>query len=160
MPAEKSTVKAVESLKPNKVKNIELIKKWEGLKLNAYLPTPRDKWTIGYGHTKGVFSGMMITQAQAEQFLREDLNWVENCLNTKVTVPLTQNQYDALGSLTYNIGETNFGKSTLLRKLNEKDYRGAADQFLVWNKQRNGDKFDIIEGLVNRRADERKVFLS
>ena len=56
MPAEKSTVKVVESLKPTKVSNIDLIKKWEGLRLNAYLPTPRDRWTIGYGHTKGVHS--------------------------------------------------------------------------------------------------------
>ena len=87
--------------------------------------------------------------------------WVQNCLNTKVSVPLTQNQYDALGSLIYNIGETNFGKSTLLKKLNSKDYNGAADQFLVWNKQADESTGTMVtlQGLVNRRKDEREVFL-
>lgn len=139
-----------------KIVNDNLIKKWEKLRLKAYLPTSKDKWTIGWGHTSGVYPGMMINEAKAQELFEQDTNWVEKTIADLVKVPLNQNQYDSIASLIFNIGRTNFSKSTLLRKLNAKDYEGAAHQFLVWNKQ--GVK--TLSGLVKRRADEMGVFLS
>jgi GH24 family phage-related lysozyme (muramidase) len=134
---------------------LELIKKWEGLRLTAYLPTPNDVWTIGYGHTKTAKRGMTITEKQAEDLLKGDLAWVEEALARNVKVPLKQNQYDALASFVYNLGEGNFRSSTLLKLLNAGDYDGAADQLLRWNKQ----KGKVLRGLTNRRMEERALFL-
>lgn len=139
-----------------KIKNIDIIKKHEGLRLEAYLPTPNDVWTIGYGHTHTTKQGMRITEAQAEALLRKDIAWVEEAVNKFVVVPLTQNQFDALASFVFNVGEGAFSKSTLLRLLNSGDYEGAANQFLRWNKQ----KGRILKGLTKRREEERKLFLS
>lgn len=142
--------------------DVSLIKRYEGLALKAYLPTPNDKWTVGYGHTKTAHRGMVITEDQAEDLLRSDLSWVEDCIRRLVKVPLTNNQYDAVGSLIFNIGEGNFSKSTVLKKLNLLDYRGAADAFLMWNKQRNKatGQLQVLNGLTRRREEERKLFLS
>lgn len=134
---------------------LDLIKEFEGLRLTAYLPTADDVWTIGYGHTKTAKPGMVITEKKAEELLRGDIRWVEEALAKHVKVPLNQNQYDALASFVYNLGETNFAKSTLLRKLNGNDFVGAADQFLRWNKQ--GRK--VLAGLTRRRTRERELFL-
>ena len=144
-----------------RTKNIDLIKEHEGLVLKAYLPTPNDKWTIGYGHTKGVKPGDVITEEQAELLLREDLDWVEDCINKYVKVPLTQNQFDALASLVFNIGEGNFLNSSVLRWLNSKGYKEAADCFVLWNKQRNKrtGKLEVLNGLTKRRQKEKELFL-
>lgn len=139
-----------------KVHNIDIIKKHEGLRLEAYLPTPNDVWTIGYGHTHTTKQGMKITAGQAESLLRKDIAWVEKAVNTLVVVPLTQNQFDALSSFVFNVGEGAFSSSTLLRLLNSGDYEGAANQFLRWNKQ----KGRVLNGLTKRREEERKLFLS
>jgi len=139
-----------------KIKNISLIKKHEGLRLEAYLPTPNDVWTIGYGHTHTTKQGQKITEAQADALLRKDITWAEKAVNNLVVVPLTQNQFDALVSFVFNVGEGAFGTSTLLRLLNSKDYEGAANQFLRWNKQ----KGKILNGLTKRREEERNLFLS
>ena len=139
-----------------KVHNIDIIKKHEGLRLEAYLPTPNDVWTIGYGHTHTTKQGMKITAGQAESLLRKDIAWVEKAVNTLVVVPLTQNQFDALASFVFNVGEGAFSSSTLLRLLNSGDYEGAANQFLRWNKQ----KGRVLNGLTKRREEERKLFLS
>jgi lysozyme len=139
-----------------KIKNISLIKKHEGLRLEAYLPTPNDVWTIGYGHTHTTKQGQKITEAQAEALLRKDIKWAEEAVNKSVVVPLTQNQFDALVSFVFNVGAGAFGSSTLLRLLNSKDYEGAANQFLRWNKQ----KGVALKGLTKRREEERKLFLS
>lgn len=147
--------KVVVKGKPRKVKNIDKIKEHEGLRLQAYLPTPNDVWTIGYGHTGTAHKGMVITEERAEALLRQDIAWVEDAINKNVVVPLTQNQYDALASLVYNIGAGAFAKSTLLRMLNMGDYKGAADQFLRWDKQ----KGKTLKGLTRRRAEERDLFL-
>ncbi len=143
------------------LQDIEMIKKHEGLRLNAYMPTRNDVWTIGYGHTRTAHKGMIITEERAEQLLREDIKWVEKAIKENVKVPLTQNQFDALGSLIYNIGAGAFAKSTLLSRLNNGDYQGAAKQFLVWNKQTNrktGVK-EVLPGLVTRRKAEMELFL-
>jgi GH24 family phage-related lysozyme (muramidase) len=138
-----------------KVHNIDIIKKHEGLRLEAYMPTPNDVWTIGYGHTHTTKQGMKITAGQAESLLRKDTLWVEKAVNKLVVVPLTQNQFDALSSLVFNIGEGAFSTSTLLRLLNSGDYEGAANQFSRWNKQ----KGRVLNGLTRRRQEERQLFL-
>lgn len=138
-----------------KLVNEQLIKKWEQLRLTAYKPTPNDVWTIGWGHTLGVTEGMVIDQNQAEQFFQQDVSEAENAVNQYVKVGLTQHQFDALVSFTFNEGVGAFRSSTLLRKLNAGDYQGAANEFPRWNKQ--GSK--TLQGLVNRRADEMAYFL-
>lgn len=144
-------------------KGIALIKAHEGLRLEAY-PDPAHGWavpTVGYGHTTAagppkVERGMRITEAGATEILRADLRKFERYVQDAVKVPLNQNQFDALVSFTFNLGPGNLRKSTLLRKLNARDYAGAADQFLVWNKA--GGK--VLNGLTKRRAAERALFLA
>nr|WP_228035566.1 lysozyme [Oculatella sp. LEGE 06141] len=133
---------------------LELLKSFEGLRLTAY----RDAvgvWTIGYGTTTGVRPGMRITQSQAEALLRQDLLRFETAVNNLVKVPLTDNQFSALVSFTYNVGERALGTSTLLRLLNQGNYRGAANEFLRWNKA--GGR--VLAGLTRRRNAERTLFL-
>lgn len=134
---------------------IDLIKSFEDCRLTAYQDSV-GVWTIGYGHTNGVYAGMTITQAQAEEFLRSDLKTAENAVNGKVTYPITQNMFDALVSLTFNIGTGNFGSSTLLKKLNQGDINGAANEFDRWVYA--GGK--VEPGLVRRRAAEKEMFLN
>lgn len=134
-------------------KGIDLIKKYEGCRLTAY-KCPSGVWTIGYGHTNGVKKGQKISQKQAEVFLREDIEKFENGVKKAVFVPLTQNQFDALVSFTYNCGLGAFKSSTLLKKLNAKDYTGTAKEFLRWNKS-NGR---VLDGLKRRRNAEKDLF--
>lgn len=143
-----------------RIKNVDAIKEHEALRLTAYLPTKNDVWTIGWGHTKTAKQGMVITEAQAEQLIRDDLEWVEAVIDRMVKVAITQNQRDALGSLIFNIGATNFSKSTVLRKLNAKDYKGAADAFLMWDKQKDKQTGQMValRGLTRRRQQERDLF--
>ncbi|MEN8282388.1 lysozyme [Acinetobacter gerneri] len=138
---------------------INLIKSFEGLRLKSY-DDGVGVWTIGYGTTKysngvKVQKGDTCTNAQAEQFLRNDLITFENAINRLVKVQLTQNQFDALASFTYNLGPTNLSNSTLLKKLNAKDYKSASTEFLRWN--RAGGK--VLAGLVKRRQAEMELFL-
>jgi lysozyme len=130
----------------------------EGQKLKAYADpgTGGAPWTIGYGHTGAdVYPGLVITESKAEQMLVSDLLPCEAAVKRLVTVTLTQAQFDALVSLTYNIGVDAFERSTLRRKLNMKDYNGAADEFLRWN--RSGGR--VMDGLTRRRREERAQFL-
>jgi GH24 family phage-related lysozyme (muramidase) len=158
----KSSVQAVAKVAKPGIQNIELIKRHEGLKLQAYLPTPNDKWTIGYGHTKTAYRGMFITEDQAEELLRQDVAWVEACITKLVKVKINQNQYDALASLIFNIGEGNFTKSSVLRELNQGNYQAAADAFMMWNKQRSKTtgQMNVLKGLTKRREEERQLFLT
>jgi len=135
-------------------KGIELIKKYEGLKLKAY-KCPAGVWTIGYGHTKNVKQGDVITEVQAEILLIYDLNDFENCIKKNVRIPLTQNQFDALVSFCFNVGCGNFLKSTLLKKLNEGKIAEAAKEFLKWNKAGGKE----LAGLTKRRQEEMELFL-
>ncbi|WP_288061363.1 lysozyme [Rodentibacter caecimuris] len=116
-------------------------------------------WTIGVGHTgfvdgKPVAKGMTITQEKSREILKADLARFEKAINASVNVPLKQNQFDALVSLAFNIGEGAFRRSTLLRKLNAGDYNGASQQFLVW-KNAGGR---VSQGLLNRRRREKALF--
>lgn len=136
---------------------ISFIKKEEGDELKAYLDT-KGVLTIGTGHTglvdgKPIVKGMTITKEKSSALLVEDLAWVERTLKDSVKVPLTQNQYDALCSLVFNIGKTAFEGSTLLRLLNSKNYSGAADEFPKWKK--SGKDLNI---LLPRRQRERDLF--
>ena len=133
---------------------LALIKSFEGLRLEAYMPTPDDVPTIGYGHTKGVQMGDSCTEEQATEWLREDCADAEECVNKFVRVPLAQNEFDALVSLTFNIGCGAFKGSTLLKLLNNADYDGAAAQFPRWSKQAG----NTLAGLVRRREAERRMF--
>ncbi|MBA3170663.1 lysozyme [Salmonella enterica] len=135
------------------------LKREEGCKLTAY-PDSRGVWTIGTGHTGkvdgvAVHKGMTITQDTADRLLRDDLSWVEHCIAERVTVPLNQNQYDALCSLIFNIGASAFISSTVRRQLNAGNYTAAADAFLKWS--RAGSNPTI---LAPRRGRERAMFLS
>lgn len=139
----------------SEVHGLGLIKEFEGLRLKAYLCSAK-VWTIGYGHTKGVKQGDTCTQAEADAFLVADVKWVLTAVERCVQVPLTQGQRAAMNSFVFNCGATALRTSTLLRKLNAGDYKGAADEFPRWNKAGG----NVIKGLVRRRAAERKVFLS
>lgn len=136
---------------------LELIKRFEGLHLNAYLD-PVGIPTIGYGTIiiagKPVSMGTTITEAQADAFLRADIDKFANYINQLVNVPLTQEQFDACVSFVYNLGPTNFKKSTLLRLLNNGRYEEAQPQFLRWNKA--GGK--VLRGLTRRRLAEAALF--
>lgn len=139
-------------------RGVHLICNFEGKRLVAY-DDGVGVWTIGFGTTIypdgiKVKKGDICTEAQAKAYMAYDLKKFENAVNNAVNVPLNQNQFDALVSLAYNIGTSAFSKSTLIQKLNKGDYRGAADQFDVWINA--GGK--RMQGLVNRRAVERKLF--
>lgn len=133
---------------------IDLIKSFEGLRLNSYQDSV-GVWTIGYGTTRGIGPGMTITNDQAEQMLMKDIARFELEVERLVKVPLSQRQWDALLSFVYNVGTVNLGTSTLLKLLNARDYAAAAEQFPRWNKA--GGK--VLNGLVKRRAAERRMFV-
>lgn len=137
---------------------IELIKKFEGFSKMAY-PDTNKRWSIGYGHNgelngTEITQGMCITEEDATKLLINDLKVVERTLNNNVLVDLSQNQFDALCSLVFNIGSRAFIQSHMLSLLNKKDFYGAADEFLLWSKA--GTKKDY---LLYRRQKERKLFL-
>ncbi|MFA9597738.1 lysozyme [Citrobacter telavivensis] len=141
-------------------KGIALIKQFEGCKLTAYQDSV-GVWTIGYGWTqpvdgKPIRAGMTIKQETAERLLKTGLVSYESDVSRLVKVGLTQGQFDALVSFTYNLGARSLSTSTLLRKLNAGDYAGAADEFPRWNKA--GGK--VLNGLTRRREAERALFLS
>ncbi len=125
-----------------------IIKNFEGLSLTAYFDV--NAWAIGYGHRRGVNEGDIIDNSQAEQFLTEDLQWVNAYVCNNVKVPLNQNQYDALCSLTYNVGSY----PTLLSNLNAGDYNQAKNDFALYCN--SGGK--VNQALVNRRAQEAALF--
>lgn len=143
---------------------IDLIRSFEGLRTQAYLDSV-NIWTIGYGTIKypsgkRVTKGDVCTEAQAKMYMKNDLKGFVAAINNLVKVPLNQNQFDALVSLTYNIGEGAIAGSTLLKRLNEGNYKEAAAQFDVWNKGKVKGVLQVIPGLTNRRAKERKLFES
>lgn len=143
------------SMAPWDIPSLELIKEFEGLRLNAYR-CPAGVWTIGYGHTKTARPGMRITAAEADALLAGDVAWVMSCVDFAVKVEMNANQVAAVYSFIYNVGAGAFRSSTLLRKLNKGDYAGAAGEFKRWNKA--GGK--VLNGLTRRRAAEAKLFRS
>jgi lysozyme len=132
-----------------------IIKQFEELRLEAYIPVPGDVPTIGWGTTKGVKMGDSIDWKTAELLFENDIKAFENCVENAVHVPLTQNQNDACVSLAYNIGCNAFENSTLVKCLNLEKFWVAADEFLKWNKF----KGEPLKGLTRRREAERSLFL-
>ena len=136
-------------------KGIALIKEFEGLRLKAY-KCPGGVWSIGYGHTAGVKSGMVITERQAEEYLKADLIAFEKYLNG-LGLAINQNQFDALISFIYNVGTGNFSSSSLLRKVRVNPLDNSImDEFLKWVYS----KGRVLPGLQRRRLAEMKLYFS
>ena len=136
-------------------KGIDLIKKFEGVRLNAYLDAA-GVWTIGYGHTLNVKSTDVITLDEAEHFLRQDIEFAEKEVN-KHNLNINQNQFDALVSFVFNLGVGNFARSTLLRKIksnpNDLTIRKEFERWIY-----AGGK--ILNGLVRRRKEEADLYFT
>ena len=143
------------SLKISQV-GIDLIKSFEGCRLKAYR-CPANVLTIGYGHTGGVKEGQVITQQQAEDYLRIDLGKYEEAVN-KLGVTFNQNQFDALVSFCYNLG-TGIFKGNLLNAIKKQDWYEVADQVLLYNKARVNGVLKPLTGLTRRREAEARLFL-
>ncbi len=135
---------------------VSIIKEFEGLRLESYL-CPAKVWTIGYGTTRGVKPGMVITPQKAELLLRDDVVSFERGIQQTLNdIPLNDNQFSALVSLCYNCGLAPIKSGNTIRHtLEAGDYEGAADGFLLWKKA--GGR--VLEGLVRRRKRERELFL-
>lgn len=134
-------------------RGLNLIKEFEGCELKAYR-CPAGVWTVGFGSTKDVTKGLKITKAEAEQRLKDDVKQFEESINALVKVSLNQNQFDALVSFTYNVGIGALKTSTLLKKLNEGDYKSAAKEMLRWTKAGGF----VLNGLIRRRNAEKNLF--
>ena len=132
---------------------VALVKKFEGCKLDAY-QCAAGVWTIGYGSTRGVVEGDTWSQEKADMMLEDELQEYGEYVEELVTMPLSQNQFDALTSWTFNLGPTNLASSTLLKVLNAGEYEDVPAQIKRWNKA-NGD---VLEGLVRRREAEALLF--
>lgn len=139
---------------------LELIREFEGF-VPRWYRDPVGVWTIGYGHTDAAGSpkhatsaNMVLSEEEGSAILQRDLGQYEAAVTRAVKVPLNENQFGALVSFTYNLGAGNLNSSTLVKKLNAKDYKGAAAEFARWNKA--GGK--VLNGLVRRRAAEKALF--
>jgi lysozyme len=153
-------------------KCIEQIKKDEGVRNKPY-QCPALLWTVGVGHVIDpnhakvpmadrkalpIPAGWdrILTSIEIDEILRTDLNRFEQGVLRLIKVPLTQGQFDALVSFSFNVGLGNLQNSTLRMKLNRSEYDAAAEQFLVWTKA--GGK--VLPGLVKRRTHEKEMFES
>jgi len=145
----------------------KIIKNFEGLRLSAY----RDVagiWTIGYGSTRyhdGIRvkpGDILASEVQADALFKNTLGQYEDAVNSLVKVPLSQNQFDALVSFTYNVGTGALKESTLLIKLNEKNYTEAAAHFFFWDKitDPHTSKKIVCDTLAQRRKEESQLFLT
>lgn len=139
---------------------LELIKRFEGVRLSAYQDVA-GTWTIGYGHTRGVFPTMHITEQQAETALKDDLDATERVVTAAVARSATSgNQFAAMVALCFNIGSANFRGSTVIMKHRDRDYQAAADAFVTWNKAHVGGVLTEVPGLTARRRAERQLYLT
>ena len=132
---------------------LSLIKKFEGCELEAY-KCAAGVWTIGFGSIKGVKQGDTITQEEADNLLLHEMDEYEGYINDAVNVDLNQNQFDALVSWVFNLGPSNLSSSTLLTKINNKDWDDVPAQIKRWNKA--GGK--VLQGLIRRREAEALLF--
>ena len=134
---------------------VDLIKHFEGFSAKPYL-CPGQVVTIGYGSTRNItMETSTITEAQGHDLLMDDLVRFENAVHRLCPVPLTQCQYDALVSFSFNLGSGALQSSTLRRKLMREDYLGAADEFPRWVFAAGRR----LTGLVRRREAERTLFI-
>lgn len=147
-------------------KGAQLIHHFESCKLKAYI-CPAGKLTVGWGTTgmwngRPIALGLTITQEEADTRFMADMLKFEAYVKKLIKVPLTQQQFDALVSLAYNVGPVALtpATSTLARKLNAGDYAGAAEQLTRWNKMHKDGKGPLVpcEGLTRRRLAEQYLF--
>ena len=134
---------------------LQLIKRYESLRLRAY----KDGvgiWTIGWGHTRNVGSGMVCTLEEAEEWLQEDLQGPMYALRGYAA---TENQFAAMVCLAYNIGTGNFHQSSVWKYHKNKQYLNAANAFLLWGNIRIDGKLVPSTGLMNRRHAERTLYM-
>jgi lysozyme len=133
---------------------LAFITKEEGLRNKAYKDS-KGLPTIGVGHLikadEPHLLNATLTDEQVKELLKSDLKWCSDAVESSVKVPLTQKQFDALYSLCFNIGEGAFRKSTVVKRLNAGDYKGAADAIEMWNKP---------AVLIPRRKREKALFLA
>ena len=132
---------------------IELLKHFEGCELKAYQDSV-GVWTIGYGHTKGIYEGLEITQSEAEKMLQDELPEYEGYVTDKVVPMLQQHEYDALVCWVYNLGPTNLSSSTLLKRLNAGEFKDVPFQMKRWDKAGG----QPLLGLTRRRNAEALLF--
>tara|TARA_B100001778_G_scaffold190979_1_gene157410 strand:+ start:113 stop:571 length:459 start_codon:yes stop_codon:yes gene_type:complete len=132
---------------------IELLKHFEGCELKAYQDSV-GVWTIGYGHTKGIYEGLEITQSEAEKMLQDELPEYEGYITDKVVPMLQQHEYDALVCWVYNLGPTNLSSSTLLKRLNAGEFKDVPFQMKRWDKAGG----QPLLGLTRRRNAEALLF--
>lgn len=139
-----------------------LIKNFEDVRLKAY-KCPAGVWTIGYGHTDGVKAGDKITEEQALEYLKSDVNAfakkISKALDADEIELNSIHQFDALVCFAYNVGVSALTNSTLWKRLKAKDYTNAATQFLRWNKAQVDGKYVVLNGLTKRRTAEMNLFL-
>jgi lysozyme len=133
---------------------VQIIKEEEQLRLEAY--ELGGLWLIGYGHLMLDGEKDVITEEEAEHFLREDLKWCEGAIERYVTVPVTLNEFSAIVAFCYNVGSGKTRGSSIVKKVNVDDRPGAANAFLLWNRM-NGV---VMQALAKRRARERTLFLT
>lgn len=142
---------------------IDLVKKWEGFRADAYL-CPAGVWTIGYGITANAGigvdpkPGMTVTREQADRHLRAALERFARQIRPGVTAPINDNEFGAFLSLAYNIGAAGFLRSSALRHFNAGDKAEAAAAIKLWNKATVNGKRKVLQGLVNRREEEVRLF--
>ncbi|MBW3020134.1 lysozyme [Candidatus Woesearchaeota archaeon] len=141
-------------------KGVDFIKGYEKFRAEAY-QCEAGKWTIGFGHTDGVKFGDKTDITKATRIFKEDLKVYEAAVKKYVKVKLSQNQYDALVSLCFNIGETLFRKSDLVKDLNNGLYDKVPSRMKEWIKVRNPrtKELEKSNGLINRRNDEVDIWL-
>ena len=145
-------VETAEETRITSADGIDLIKSFEGLELEAYV-CPAGILTIGYGHTgPDVYRGLVITEERAWQLLVEDLHRFERAVRKCIAVPLTQHEFDAIVSFTYNVGEGALSSSTFRRRMNAGDDKATCfrEEFPKWVNGANGP----LPGLVRRRDAE------
>jgi lysozyme len=141
-------------------KGYNLIKKYESLQLKAY-KCPAGIWTIGYGHTGvGVNQGKQITESLANEILISDVSKVEKKIN-ELGLNFNQNQFDAIVSLTFNIGFGNLRISTLLSKAKvDVNDKSILFEFSRWNKGRVNGVLKELPGLTKRRKEESDLYFN
>jgi len=135
---------------------VDLVKKSEQCRLNAFKPVPEDPWTIGWGHTKEVQEGDTCTQEQADEWLVEDMQEAVDAVLRLVKVNLTPGQFAALVDFVYNEGQGNFSTSTLLKHINHNNMGLAANEFPKWVYAHGHE----LGGLVKRRLREQALFIA
>lgn len=150
---EEVAAKRTKTKKTISTKGLDLVKHFEGWYPNAY-KCPADVWTIGYGHTKTAKPGMFITEEEGLELLKSDMNESEKAVNSSVTVPLFQHEFDALVAFTFNVGGGALKGSTLLSLLNQGNYDAVPTQLNRWTK--GGGR--TLPGLVRRRRAEGVLF--